>query len=309
MYAYLDASNDVVATSKTAYSLERAQSLLPSVVKVIEGAPAELIAKGQHSPTPPSYWHRLSSGNGLSISDYTTIDGYPYTYSIANDTANSAVGVARLTEEIEESSISDSLQFIVATGDLLDIFFDGALSSGDETTLNSLVAAHSGDPLRDWVHVVIDPLSEPIDAGVSRVVANGRPGLEFMQGLTGLAAIQGVWPLAQAAYAEVRITMKFAMKATGTGSYVRLAARVKFHGEGDDSSGDWVDSDFVAVPITYTTIGEMFEGVITLEASAAAQHDSVALQIGRDGNNEFGTGTDDDANKAVQILGFEVEAR
>ena len=309
MYAYLDASNDVVATSTTALTLQRAQELLPSVVKVVSGAPAGLVAKGQRAPTPPSSWHRLSSGNGLSISDYTTVDGYPYAYSISGDTAGSAVSEARLTEEIEESSISDSLQFIVIAGDLLDIFFDDALSSGDETTLNGLVAAHTGDPLRDWTHVVVDPLPEPLDAGVSRVVANDRPALEIVTGVTGLAAIQGNWPLAQADYAELRVTIKFILKATGTGSNVRLAARAKFHGSGDDSSATWDDSDFVAVAVTHTTLGEVFEGVITLDASDADLHDAVALQIGRDGNNTFGSGTNDDVNQAIQIIGFEVEGR
>jgi len=309
MYAYLDAANDVVATSTTERTLEQAQAFLPSVVKVIESAPAGLVPKGQHAPTPPSYWHRLSSGNGLSISDYTTINGYPYTYSTSSDTAGSAVSVARLTEEIENSGISDDLQFIVVAGDLLDIFFDDALSSGDETTLDGLVAAHTGDPLRGWTLVVVDPLPEPLDAGVSRVVANGRPALEVVTGVTGLAAIQGNWPLVPADYAELRVTVKFILKALGTGSNVRLAARAKFHGVGDDSSATWDDSGFVAVAVTHTTLGEVFEGAIVLDASDADLHDAVALQIGRDGDNTFGSGTNDDVDEAIQIIGFEAEGR
>lgn len=234
-----------------------------------------------------------------------------YQYTISTD-FSSGVASDRLSEEIgDDATITTDLLYMTADygADELDIEFDGTLTSGEETALDALVAAHSGDPLREWVAVSVDPVIEAVDAGTSRVIANDRPALEIGTGITGFGAIQGVWPLAQEDYAELRVTMKFILKASGTGSNVRLAARAKFQGTGDDSAATWDDSDFAAVGVSYTTVGEVFEGEVLLDASDANLGDAVALQIGRDGNNTLGSGTNDDVNQAIQIISLKVEAR
>jgi hypothetical protein len=46
-----------------------------------------------------------------------------------------------------------------------------------------------------------------------------------------------------------------------------------------------------------------------MDASAAKLHDAMALQIGRDGSNFLGAGTNDDVDQAIQLIALEVEGR
>lgn len=306
MFAYLDASDNVVATSVTEMTLAEAQALVPSITTIIANAPSELVAVGEESEATP-YHHRKVSGDGTDISHYEAAN--TYVYSVEDDTLNGVVDIGRIREEIEASAIATTLERVKRKRDDLTVVFAATLSSGDETILDGVVAAHAGEVLREWVVVVVDPAMDAIDAGVSRVVANDRPAIEVVTGTTGFAALPGVWPLEQDDAAELRVTMKFILKATGTGSNVRLAARCKFQGVGDDSSATWDETGFAAVAVTHTTLGEVFEGTVTLDASAAEQHDAIALHVGRDGANTLGAGTNDDVDQAIQIIAFEVEGR
>lgn len=232
-----------------------------------------------------------------------------YTYTIATAFPNGIVASERLTEEILDSSIVTALDHIdTGLGDC-DIWFVSALSGGEQTTLDGLVAAHSGDPLREWRYLIKDPVMEPVEPGASTVVANDRPAIEIEDGITGFAAIAGVWPLDQMENAELRATLKFIMQAVGTGSYVRVAMKTKAQATGEDSSEAFPYLDFVAVPITYTTLGEVFEGEITLKVSDFELNAALAVQVGRDGANSMGAGTNDDANQPIQIIAVKLEAR
>jgi hypothetical protein len=156
--------------------------------------------------------------------------------------------------------------------------------------------------------IAVDPVMEPIEPGSSKVIANDRPAIEIQDAVTGFAAIQSVWPLPQLADAEMCIAIKFILKAAGTGTNVRLGMKYKTQAVGEDSSDAFDHSGFVVVPVTHTTVGEVFEGMIILPANQAALDDAVALQFGRDGNNEMGAGTNDDVNVAVQIISIKAEA-
>lgn len=70
-----------------------------------------------------------------------------YTYSIQNDFPNHKVASDRLKKEIQDSAIVTALDRIATTGDDCDIWFKDALSSGDQATLDTIVANHSGEPL------------------------------------------------------------------------------------------------------------------------------------------------------------------
>ncbi len=71
-----------------------------------------------------------------------------YTYSIDSDFPNKQVDSNTLVVEIGGSSISSaSCLRIDTTGDVCDIWFDDPLSSGDETTLDGIVASHNGSPI------------------------------------------------------------------------------------------------------------------------------------------------------------------
>ncbi len=163
------------------------------------------------------------------------------------------------------------------------------------------------DEHRQVFRLVTDPVLEPVVPGASKVLANDRPGIEVSTGTTGFAAIQASWPREALTDATLRVTIQFILKASGTGTKVRIAAKVKSEATGEDSSEAFGDSAFVVVTTTYTTIGEVFEGVIDLDASACQLQDAVALQVGRDGNDEMGTGTSDDVSVAIQLIGILTE--
>lgn len=72
-----------------------------------------------------------------------------YSYSIASDTPNQMVSPSRLENEIKESAIVTAIDRIETAGDVIDVWMKAALSGGDETLLDGLVGAHSGEPLPD----------------------------------------------------------------------------------------------------------------------------------------------------------------
>jgi len=72
MYAYLNSSGDVVATSVTEYALAQAQAINPDITTIVSNAPPGLVVKGRETPTHPHY-HRFSSGDGSVIEDYSEI--------------------------------------------------------------------------------------------------------------------------------------------------------------------------------------------------------------------------------------------
>ena len=77
-----------------------------------------------------------------------------YTYSISIDFPNGVVNAQSLTTEINDSSISTGvLQYInvaISAPDNCDIVFDVALSAPDVTTLDGIVAAHTGVAPAPW---------------------------------------------------------------------------------------------------------------------------------------------------------------
>lgn len=238
-----------------------------------------------------------------------------YTYSISQDIVAGACCPERLTHEIEDSSVATALQHIDTSGDVLDVWFVDALSAGDKTTLDGdttdpcggIIGAHSGVP---WPHY--RPVSwyapfKAVDAGVVEVIANGRPAVEVEDGSTGFGSAPIHWTEETDSDSLLRVTAQFILKASGTGTKVRLAAKFKFQATGEDSSAAYSPEGFVVVPVTHTTLGEVFEGQIVLSGSGISMHDACAFQVGRDGNNEMGAGDDDDVNVPIQIIAVELE--
>lgn len=70
-----------------------------------------------------------------------------YTFSISSAFPNGKVAPDRLTQEIQNSAIVTALDYINTSGDDCDIWFKDALSAGDQTILDGIVATHSGEPL------------------------------------------------------------------------------------------------------------------------------------------------------------------
>jgi len=70
-----------------------------------------------------------------------------YTYSISGDFPSGKVSSDRLQTEIQASSITVALDSIGTSGDDCVVSFKASLSPTEETTLDGLVAAHSGVPV------------------------------------------------------------------------------------------------------------------------------------------------------------------
>lgn len=161
---------------------------------------------------------------------------------------------------------------------------------------------------RNIEHLLVDPLIEPVVPGASRVVINDRPALEVQNGVTGWGSVQAVYPHTQNDEAKACCCIGFVLEEAGTGGYVRIAARLKADAEGDDSSGSWDDTEFVAVAVTHTTPGEVFIATVELDISGADEGDAIAFQVGRDGDNDLGSGTNDNCDVAIAIISLEVKA-
>lgn len=96
-----------------------------------------------------------------------------YNFTISSAFPAAKVSSDRLTREIQDSDITVALDGITTAGDACAIIFKAALSGGEETTLNGLVAAHSGEPLPDNTLLKVkEYTSEGVPAPVA---ADGKP--------------------------------------------------------------------------------------------------------------------------------------
>jgi hypothetical protein len=57
------------------------------------------------------------------------------------------VDIDRLTEEIQDSSITIAIDYIEHSGSSLDVYFKASLSQAETDTLDAIISAHTGDPL------------------------------------------------------------------------------------------------------------------------------------------------------------------
>ncbi len=72
-------------------------------------------------------------------------DGTPRTYSIVADTAAGSLNSTILTREIAlDATVTANLLDIATVGDVMDLFFDAALSAGEIIALDAIVTAHVG---------------------------------------------------------------------------------------------------------------------------------------------------------------------
>jgi len=103
-----------------------------------------------------------------------------YTYSISTDTATGAVDASGLQSEIAASSIVTAVDFVSTDDDVLTVWMKAAVSAEDKTTLDGLVAAHTGEvPDEDAPMVVDFQTSTKNDEG--KLVT--APTFEDVQGL------------------------------------------------------------------------------------------------------------------------------
>lgn len=94
-----------------------------------------------------------------------------YSYSVAGDTLNGLVDEERLTEEIQASAIVTAIDFIATSGDYLIVWMKDALSTGDDTILDGLITAHTGEPLVGAGEVI----TTEVTAGDGTPLFSNRP--------------------------------------------------------------------------------------------------------------------------------------
>jgi len=69
---------------------------------------------------------------------------------------NNKYNLDSLTNEVKASSIVSILQYMNGNEAGVEIFFETALSGGDQTTLDGIIAAHQGEPPVDSGSITID---------------------------------------------------------------------------------------------------------------------------------------------------------
>jgi hypothetical protein len=88
-----------------------------------------------------------------------------YTFSIANDTAQSLVVGFTLKTQIQAAGLT-SVSHIETNGDVLDIHFTAALAQNEQDTLAATVAAHTGktsaEQLADYLNSTVHPFCEDL---------------------------------------------------------------------------------------------------------------------------------------------------
>ena len=89
-----------------------------------------------------------------------------------------ALAIDRLTQEIGQSTIVTALDHVTALGTSVDIFFKTDLSSSDKASLDSIVAAHSGQPLPSGPQPVA--LSGPISVASTPAFASKNFGTKAL---------------------------------------------------------------------------------------------------------------------------------
>lgn len=179
-------------------------------------------------------------------------------------------------------------------------------SSGDIVEMSSAEKDAYDESLREYFFVKDGMNLLAVDEGVTNVIANGRPAIEIGSGITGFGSMQMKW--LTSGHSKIRITVPFVAKEDGTLQYVRIAAKLKAQATGEDSTSAFTPQDAVAVTINNTTIGEIFEAQIELDATGLEADDNVAIHIGRDGDSEIGTGSDDNTTVPIQIFSCKLEA-
>ena len=221
-------------------------------------------------------------GNDLKFKDGNNSGGLPLSY----------VTKAKVTS----NDTTPNYLFSKITGDGITVT---EVNNGGDETLKLIVnssAAYKFD---------INPSLLMTSGSSSKVLANDYAAIEIQKNSTAFGVWSGAWK--RTPTGNVVFKVRFILKASGTGSYVRIALKVKARAVGEDSSTAFDYSSFLAKAVTTTTIGEIFEETFSVSASVFAAGDSVTLHIGRDGSNSMGGGTNDDYSKAIQIIAVDVD--
>jgi len=177
--------------------------------------------------------------------------------------------------------------------------------NAEHTNITGIAVVHEVN----YLAMLLEAPFTPVEEGMSVVITNGRPALEAQPAITAFAGSRMTWPSVGDPYTKIFIGVKFILKEAGTGTKIRIAMKAKSNAVGSDTSEPFDPVGVIVVPVTHTTIGEVFEGEVEFQRTSFEEEDAVALQVGRDGNNEIGSGDDDDVSVPIQIIAFKLGAK
>lgn len=86
-----------------------------------------------------------------------------YTYQVSTSIDSARVNLDRLTKEIEESSLTPSLERIDSSEDNLVLVFFSSVTADEEIKLAAIIRNHSGEPLEDIEEVTKVEISSPVE--------------------------------------------------------------------------------------------------------------------------------------------------
>ena len=159
-----------------------------------------------------------------------------YVYSVSTDFPNHKVDVDRLTQEIAHSAIITALDYIEVSSDDCNIWFKDTLSGGDETILDGVVAAHSGEPLTP------DP---------DKVQLTGFPDMEgwyyWRKGFR--------WEMAAGETTNQDVKFSESLRLSGGGFYIPVTCH----------EGDYLEFQIVDVDGVYYPAGTVISTFISID--------------------------------------------
>lgn len=154
------------------------------------------------------------------------------TYSITGDFPNQKVDLTALSQEIRASSISVALDYVSSAANDVDVFFKAEIDAGNETLLDVLIAAHTGDPIPDSpTKVILDGTPTEYDGRINIVNAPMTNGM------------MAWW--------------------TGAGDDKSPAGATSGRGEGDDISINFSGPGDFTQCIEFSSFVEIFDGEVT----------------------------------------------
>jgi hypothetical protein len=97
------------------------------------------------------------------------------------------VAIDSLKESIQLSSIITALDYITYDSGTIHIYFKDSLSVNDKSTLDTLVANHTGEPLPENKKSIVEITSIPATA--SKTLSNGKKLFKRVHGVQQLAQV------------------------------------------------------------------------------------------------------------------------
>lgn len=119
-----------------------------------------------------------------------------YTY-LLTDTLNDLVDIGSLQSEIQDSSITIAIDSITEDGTNINVNFKAAISTSEETTLDGLVAAHTGESIETPTDSVsVSELSNTGSvSGLPKVIVENDEGDFYTQISNNLCVDGSEWTM------------------------------------------------------------------------------------------------------------------